>query len=709
LDTPAGRDISKASNPTVSEPETPAPRSEWRKEAAWLLAFVPLTVAFTWPLTARFATALAGDEGDAWQNLWNIGWIRHALRTLQNPFYTHDLWHPTGTTLVFQTFDLPDAIWGAALLGWLGPFRTYNLVVLWTFFSSAAAMYVLGRGTGASRPAAFLSGCAYAFSTYHFAHAYAHLHLLAMQWVPLYVLAFLRVLVGGGWRWAVLAGVLLTLASLASWYYLVGAFILSSAAVIAWLIRERGRGIPGFAVRGALLCGVFLLLIAPLGVAMQRERAREPVEGSHPAWFFSADAESFVFPSEVQALSAFSDRHQRWTGNKQENGSYLGTILILLALVGVVLRAPRAGAYALAATIGAVLSLGPGLHVGGRLVNAGVLPYERVVQWIPILQFMGVPVRFAFAATFGLAAALAPTLDALRRWLPWWLLAPVAAAGILEHTPHAFPTYVWPTPEPVLAWAEDPTPFAVIDGCRDNRHMWHQFLHGHPIFDGYLSRLASRLQLELDRDPIAGPLRTGIPPSHVEPFTTTTLDFPFTDRVIDGAERFHFSFDVRGLLQVPTSGKVGFRLLADDGATLAVDGKRVVDDGGRHPPREQRGFINLAAGMHTLDVHYEQWEGGAVFRAWWTPPDQPERIIGPPDVPGGFEGSIHFQRRDTRLSREDALKHLAALRVKYILQPDEDSSYLAERQLGLTPFYRGAKVRIYEVPLPDSTSSAAQR
>jgi PA14 domain len=672
-----------------------------RAEAPWVLTYLPLTIALTWPLAARFSTALAGHQGDdAWQNLWNIAWLHRAVATGQNPFYTHDLWHPGGTSLVFQTFDLPDAAAGALLLGPLGPLRTYNLIALWTFFSSAAAMYALGRGTGASRPAAFLSGCAYSFSTYHFVHALGHLQLMAMQWVPLYVLAFWRTLETRSLRWAAAGGVFLTLASLASWYYLIDAFFISAGVVIAWMIKERARGLIALIPRALLLCVVFLTLIGPLGIAMVRERAREPYEGAHNAAYYSADAESFVFPNAVQELSGLSHRHDHWTGNDGENGSYLGALLILLALVGILLQAPRARVYVVLAVVGVAFSLGPALHVHGKTVTGDVLPYVWLTRAVPLLDFMGMPVRFAFVATFALAAALAPSLDALRRWFRWRWLAPLGALAVLEHLPQTFAMGTYPTPAPLAKWASDPRPFAVLDACRDNRHLWHQMLHTHPIFDGYISRQPVRFQREIDADPVAGPLRTGLPPKHAAPFRAAALDFPFNERVVDGAERTYFSFDLRGTLVVNTGGPAEFRVLADDGAVLKVDGHLVVDNGGAHEPIARTGTVDLIPGEHEIAVHYEQQEGGAVLRVTWTPPGEDERVLGQQDVPAGFSGRVHFTRKDTALSQQQALQYLWDLHVKYILQPSQDSHYLAERQLGLSPQYEGEGVTIYEIPDP---------
>jgi hypothetical protein len=311
---------------------------------------------------------------------------------------------------------------------------------------------------------------------------------------------------------------------------------------------------------------------------------------------------------------------------------------------------------------------------------------------------MGVPIRFAFVATFGFAAALAPVLDDLARFVPMFVLAPIAALGVLEHTPHPLETSTWPVPAPLVQWGQDPAPFAVIDACRDNRHLWHQFIHHHPIYDGYLSRTPVRLQKELDRDPIAGPLRTGLPPKHQQPFETKTIDFSFRDRVAEGAERRNFKLDLHGTLVVPQAGPVRFWLSSDDGARLVIDGREVIDNGGTHPAREVSTTSTLAAGEHRIDIHYEQSDGAAELRAWWAPGDKPREVLGPGAVPGGFSGTVRFERRETALPRDAALAHLHQQNVRYILQPSEDSHYLAEVQLGLKPSYIGEGVTIYEIP-----------
>ncbi len=681
------------------EPARGPPRARaWLLGLAVVAGYGVLALAFTWPLCLHLTSRLAGDTGDNWQTLWGFEWVRRALLSGRSPFFTHDLWHPTGTTLVFQTFDLPDALLFIPLRAAFGAWTSFNLLVLGAFAGSGLAMYALGRETGASRLASFLSGCAYTFSTYHFGHALGHMHLVAMEWVPLYVIAFVHLLDQGRWRFVFAGGALLCVTSLASWYGLFDAFILSAAILGGKIVRDRGRRLGRMALQALSMCATYLVLVAPLGLAMLRERAKEPIGGAHPAWFYSADVQSFFLPNGASALAPFTSAWRAWTGNPAENATYLGYVLVALVLAGLLLRAPRVGTYLTAALLGIVLSLGPSLHVGGRVAWPDRLPYAWVVHAFALLRFTGVPVRLAFAATFGLAAALAPALDALAKRFSWKLALPLACIAVAEHVPHAFVTSSFPTPAPMVAWARDPEPFAVLDACRDLRPLWHQTLHRHPILGGYLTRTPERLSEALREDPVAGPLLAWNAPEEAAPLKLTRLDLDFSRPIVPGAEPTDFSFDVTGELAVARAGRTTFTVDSDDGAVLLVDGRLVVDDGGIHPPRRREGTVALSPGSHRVEVRYEQDGGGALLRVTWQGPGEPASVLGPPAVPLGFSGSARFHRRSCRLPRAAALAHLRKLGVRYVVVDRAESRYLLETQLGLRSIFEGAGVRIYDVP-----------
>ncbi len=52
--------------------------------------------------------------------------------------------------------------------------------------------------------------------------------------------------------------------------------------------------------------------------------------------------------------------------------------------------------------------------------------------------------------------------------------------------------------------------------------------------------------------------------------------------------------------------EVAFQLTSDDSSRLYVDGKRLVDNWGRHEPRARGGRVRLSAGVHHLRVDYSE-------------------------------------------------------------------------------------------------------
>ena len=91
---------------------------------------------------------------------------------------------------------------------------------------------------------------------------------------------------------------------------------------------------------------------------------------------------------------------------------------------------------------------------------------------------------------------------------------------------------------------------------------------------------------------------------------TTRLDV--TPRRFDAGfpgvvNRFEwFAIDYRGTFRVAEAGPYWFRLTADDGARLLIDGEPVIDDDGLHPPACRSIARNLLAGAHRIEVQYFQ-------------------------------------------------------------------------------------------------------
>ena len=82
------------------------------------------------------------------------------------------------------------------------------------------------------------------------------------------------------------------------------------------------------------------------------------------------------------------------------------------------------------------------------------------------------------------------------------------------------------------------------------------------------------------------------------------------------------SFGLRftGLIEAPADGEYTFSTESDDGSTLDVDGKRIVDNDGDHSPVEKSGKVKLTKGLHGFEVRFYQNGAGFEFKVRWAGP-----------------------------------------------------------------------------------------
>lgn len=83
-----------------------------------------------------------------------------------------------------------------------------------------------------------------------------------------------------------------------------------------------------------------------------------------------------------------------------------------------------------------------------------------------------------------------------------------------------------------------------------------------------------------------------------------------------------------GTVRVPTTGSYTFTSRSDDGFTLSVDGRIVVDDWSLHSARERSGTIRLEAGKeYAIYVAYYENTGSAVAQLYWSGPGIAKSIV----------------------------------------------------------------------------------
>src|SRR4051812_47707816 len=81
-----------------------------------------------------------------------------------------------------------------------------------------------------------------------------------------------------------------------------------------------------------------------------------------------------------------------------------------------------------------------------------------------------------------------------------------------------------------------------------------------------------------------------------------------------------FSVEWSGWLRTDRDGQYAFDLRSDDGSTLELDGRLVVDAGGVRFPTSRTATIAMTRGLHQIRLRFVQTDGAYEFYAYWTPP-----------------------------------------------------------------------------------------
>src|SRR5207248_8792234 len=155
--------------------------------------YLLLTLALTYPIAKDLFTRVPGG-GDAWQHIWNLWWVKHALLDLHtNPYHTELIYYPNGVNLYLHTLVLTAGLIGIPLqlLGF-GLVPTYNLLILLSFLLAGYGAFLVCHYLTGHTWASFAGGFVFAFSPYHLAHLFGHLNLASLQWIPFYVLLLLK-------------------------------------------------------------------------------------------------------------------------------------------------------------------------------------------------------------------------------------------------------------------------------------------------------------------------------------------------------------------------------------------------------------------------------------------------------------------------------------------------------------------------------------
>ncbi len=477
-----------------------------------LFFYLAIAIAFTWPLVLHLSDrVMLTESGDVWQHIWNNWWIRFSWLDLHTlPYTTPMLFHPTGANLYFHALDPLDGYLSVGLQLLFGLVAAFNLNIIFQLTIAGWGAYLLARYLTGNQAAGLVAGLIYACSPLESRLLnLGQLELTAIEWLPLFVLCFIKTLnrEARPWRWRSLSVLFLLLLSFSTWYYLLYAIIFSLLFTLYKLGQERGEWREKWP-RTVLLAGgvmaVYGILILPVLLPTLREAGSGGTQQKIFTVIYNSATVRGLFTTGPSALWGVFGSGP----NLEYRGNFLGYITLALAGLGLITRFRAGWFWGLVALLFLVLALGPVLHFSfdpdwtPQTAESGPPMPGKLLYYLPFGNIARVPLRYSLVTMLALGILAAYGLDwfARRQAKRGRLaLAGVGLAGLLvfleffpggrtlaETGVHPFYTQLRNEGQ----WND----FAVLETPdRGNasivsRAMYFQTVHQHPMVGGYLSR-----------------------------------------------------------------------------------------------------------------------------------------------------------------------------------------------------------------------------
>jgi len=471
--------------------------------------------AYYYPLLPRFKDSLLGPPEDNQQDLWNTWYSqKYIISDFRALFFTDTINYPEGSSLTHHSFSHSNLVFISIIRALFQlPLDSQvlvllnNLMILLSFLFAGLGAFYLARYFRIDFWPAVIAGFIFAFSPFHVAHSFHHMHVATIQYIPFFVLFFLRYREGR--RPAQYLGALLffVLAALSSFYYLFYNALFVAFHYLFRVVTTRSLALGDALIPSAkVLLGGFLLL-SPLLLLMIVEGLGNKQSYAPGHDKYVADLVGFFLFHPYHWLSGYvSSLNEKMTGNEWEMSVYLGLgNLGLLCWAFATRKAVKDRSYLFCLAGMGVFSLfamGSSLHVLGRSLDVP-LP-TTLMQELPFLGNFRAPSRamvyvylFLSIAT-GLALtelfyARPGTSSGASRQVRGYLLSAIAIVIFIDFYPVRvdLTEVMCPPAYDVIRHDRSETfgvldlPMTYIDG---NRYMMYQTCHEKPIVFASVSR-----------------------------------------------------------------------------------------------------------------------------------------------------------------------------------------------------------------------------
>jgi hypothetical protein len=319
--------------------------------------------------------------------MWRMAWVQHQLVADPRHLFDANIFYPLRATLTYSDAMIVPAIAGWPL-AWIGvhPVIAYTVLLLGSFIASGWATFALVSSLDWGRGAAWIAAVAFMLTPFRMNH-FSHLELQMTMWMPLVLLALLRLLQTGAAKYIAMAGVALAAQWYSCMYYglflALYAIVFAGAIVVVWAVPPR---------RAALVIAAYVvagLIVLPLGWAYVRSQPARGVRQVESIAEFSATPADYARPGVA------TPAYRRFLPHVVHAERALFPGLVPMILLAAALWPPYSGPRAAFAAAGLIAFDGSlGLH--------GVL-YPLVYKVAFPFQSIRVPARFGMLVMLTIA------------------------------------------------------------------------------------------------------------------------------------------------------------------------------------------------------------------------------------------------------------------------------------------------------------------
>ena len=392
-------------------------QQQQRRDAIWTaaapLAYALVFLARSYPLALHWREHLYGHLGiDQTTQLWLYWWTRFSLLDSPQSFlFSSYQNHPVGVDITGDYICFLHALLSVPLQAVFGLVGAVNTLYLLSYVMSSVGTFLLARHLSRSNAAAFVAGLVVVHNPYFASIAGLNTDLHNIGFLALFVLYMIKSTRHGGWRYPVVAGLMLALASLENMEHGLFAYLFLGFHMVHTCLAQRSwKLLRPLAKRLGLMLVVFTVLVAPWATVVTKH-----LQQNHPMdrdWTGKAEA---LEVRDCEPGQVDPNRYKTEFTGKMTAGK-LATLTLCLALVTASLlllsAAPQLRYWMSAALLFLIMSSGGAfaLHWTEQSEPALQLtnyPYVLLHDYLPLVWRFSWPDRLVRVTILCLGVLLA--------------------------------------------------------------------------------------------------------------------------------------------------------------------------------------------------------------------------------------------------------------------------------------------------------------